>query len=84
MVFADQCWYKSMAPLMESVREQMGARPVYFTFDIDGIDPTACPGTGKYDIPNLTQLRCRCVCSLAIHQLCTLAYAAAEEAGNFL
>jgi len=50
MVFADQCWYKSMAPLMESVREQMGARPVYFTFDIDGIDPTACPGTGKYDI----------------------------------
>ena len=59
MVFADQCWYKSMAPLMEIVRDQMGDRPVYFTFDIDGIDPTACPGTGKYILPsrNPTNIR---------------------------
>jgi len=57
MVFADQCWYKSMAPLMESVREQMGARPVYFTFDIDGIDPTACPGTGTPEVAGLTPVQ---------------------------
>lgn len=50
MVFADQCWHKSMAPLMESVREQMGNMPVYLTFDIDGIDLTACPGTGKSNL----------------------------------
>ena len=31
---------------MKSVREQIGDRPVYFTFDIDGIDPCYCPGTG--------------------------------------
>lgn len=50
MVFADQCWHKSMTPLMESVREQMGNIPVYLTFDIDGIDLTACPGTGKRNL----------------------------------
>ena len=46
MILAEDCWHKSLKPLMESVREQMGDIPVYLTFDIDGIDPTACPGTG--------------------------------------
>ena len=46
MILADQCWHKSLKPLMESVQEQMGDIPVYLTFDIDAIDPTACPGTG--------------------------------------
>ena len=33
---------------MKSVREHMGRkRPVYLTFDIDSIDPSFCPGTGK-------------------------------------
>ena len=48
MILAEDCWHKSLKPLMESVRKQMGDIPVYFTFDIDGIDPTACPGTGYY------------------------------------
>ena len=52
MVFADECWHKSLKPLMESVQEQMGDMPVYLTFDIDGIDPTACPGTGTHLIQN--------------------------------
>lgn len=47
MVLAKDCWNKSLEPLMESVREQMGTkRPVYLTFDIDSIDPSFCPGTG--------------------------------------
>ena len=46
IVFAEKCWHRSMAPLMEMVRKEMGDFPVYLTFDIDGIDPTACPGTG--------------------------------------
>ena len=29
MVFADECWHKSLSPLMEEAREQMGDRPVY-------------------------------------------------------
>ena len=46
MVFADECWHKSLSPLMEEVRGHMGDRPVYLTFDIDGIDVASCPGTG--------------------------------------
>lgn len=47
MINAEDCWGISLKPLMESVRKQMGDIPVYFTFDIDGIDPAYCPGTGQ-------------------------------------
>ena len=43
----EECWYKSLVPLMKTVREQMGGMPVYLSFDIDGIDPAYCPGTGE-------------------------------------
>lgn len=47
VVPAEDCWYRSLAPLMESVREQIGPRrPVYLSFDIDGLDPSVAPGTG--------------------------------------
>ena len=46
-MLADECWHKSLVPLMEGVRKKMGDRPVYISFDIDGIDPGLCPGTGK-------------------------------------
>ena len=46
MVFSDECWNKSLTPLMEVVRKQMKDIPVYLTFDIDGIDALYCPGTG--------------------------------------
>ena len=46
MIMACDCWYKSLAPLMKSIRERMGNDPVYLTFDIDSIDPAYCPGTG--------------------------------------
>ena len=49
MINAEDCWGISLKPLMESVRNQMGNIPVYFTFDIDGIDPAYCPGTGQTD-----------------------------------
>lgn len=48
MVVAEECWHKSLAPLMEEVRQQMGEGPVYLSFDIDAIDPGFCPGTGKW------------------------------------
>ena len=47
MIMATECWHKSLVPLMETIREQMGDKPVYLSFDIDGIDPAFCPGTGK-------------------------------------
>jgi guanidinobutyrase len=53
-VQAEECWYKSLAPLMGEVREQLGAGPVYLTFDIDGLDPAYAPGTGTPEIGGLT------------------------------
>ncbi len=46
MVRIEECWHKSLTPLMEEVREQMGDGPVYLTFCIDAIDPAFAPGTG--------------------------------------
>lgn len=47
VVPAEECWYQSLAPLMDSVREKIGPdRPVYLSFDIDGLDPSVAPGTG--------------------------------------
>ena len=41
---AHDLWYKSLVPLMTDIRRS--TQPVYLTFDIDGIDPSYCPGTG--------------------------------------
>ncbi|XP_050693047.1 guanidinobutyrase-like isoform X2 [Eriocheir sinensis] len=46
VVGAQECWYKSLEPLMAEVRQQIGEGPVYLSFDIDAIDPSFCPGTG--------------------------------------
>ena len=35
---AEECWNKSLAPLMAQVRERVGDTPVYLSFDIDGLD----------------------------------------------
>ena len=55
IVPAHEVWYRSLAPLMDTVRERIGAsRPVYLTFDIDGIDPAFAGGTGTPEIGGLT------------------------------
>lgn len=54
VVQAEECWYKSLKPLMAEVREQLGDGPVYLTFDIDGLDPAYAPGTGTPEIGGLT------------------------------
>ena len=54
VVQAEECWYKSLAPLMVEVREQMGDGPVYISFDIDGLDPAYAPGTGTCEPGGLT------------------------------
>lgn len=54
VVQAEECWYKSLAPLMAEVREQMGDHPVYISFDIDGLDPAFAPGTGTAEVGGLT------------------------------
>lgn len=54
IVMAEDCWYKSLRPLMEEVRQQMGGAPVYISFDIDGLDPAFAPGTGTPEIGGLS------------------------------
>jgi guanidinobutyrase len=54
VVQAEECWYRSLAPLMAEVREQLGKGPVYLTFDIDGLDPSVAPGTGTPEPGGLT------------------------------
>ena len=57
VVQAEECWYKSLAPLMEEVRKQLGRGPVYLSFDIDGLDPSQAPGTGTPEIGGLTTIQ---------------------------
>jgi guanidinobutyrase len=54
VVQAEECWHRSLAPLMAEVREQVGGGPVYLSFDIDGLDPAFAPGTGTPEIGGLT------------------------------
>ncbi|XP_075696618.1 agmatinase, mitochondrial-like [Rhinoderma darwinii] len=54
LVLAEDCWFKSLVPLMTEVRQQMGDKPVYLSFDIDGIDPSFAPGTGTPEVGGLT------------------------------
>ena len=54
VVPAEECWYKSLKPLMAEVREQLGKGPVYITFDIDGLDPAYAAGTGTPEIGGLS------------------------------
>lgn len=54
VVLAEDCWLKSLVPLMGEVRQQMGGRPIYISFDIDGLDPAYAPGTGTPEIAGLT------------------------------
>jgi len=54
VVQVEECWFRSLAPLMEEVRGQLGTGPVYLSFDIDALDPAFAPGTGTPEIGGLT------------------------------
>lgn len=56
VVQVEECWHRSLAPLMAEVVAQVGAGggPVYLSFDIDGIDPSFAPGTGTPEVAGLT------------------------------
>ena len=57
VVQAEQLWHQSAAPLMDQIRQQIGARPVYLSFDIDSLDPAYAPGTGTPEIGGLTSIQ---------------------------
>uniref|UniRef100_A0A146ZT02 Agmatinase (putative) n=1 Tax=Fundulus heteroclitus TaxID=8078 RepID=A0A146ZT02_FUNHE len=57
VVQVEECWFKSLAPLMSEVRAQMASGPVYLSFDIDALDPGFAPGTGTPEIAGLTPIQ---------------------------
>lgn len=54
VVQAEDCWGKSLKPLMEEIRAKIGDTKVYLTYDIDSLDPAFAPGTGTVEIGGLT------------------------------
>lgn len=54
---AEECWHKSLSPLMAEIREKIGNRPVYLTYDIDSLDPAYAPGTGTVEMGGLTTIQ---------------------------
>ena len=57
VVPAEECWHRSLAPLMDEIRASLAAGPVYLSFDIDGIDPAYAGGTGTPEIGGLTTVQ---------------------------
>ena len=54
VIQAEDCWHKSLTPLMADIRAKIGDTPVYLTYDIDSLDPAFAPGTGTQEIGGLT------------------------------
>jgi len=54
VIQAEECWGKSMKPLMADIRERIGDSPVYLSYDIDSLDPAFAPGTGTVEIGGLS------------------------------
>ncbi|EGV96886.1 Agmatinase, mitochondrial [Cricetulus griseus] len=54
VVLAEDCWMKSLVPLMAEIRQQMEGKPLYISFCIDALDPAYAPGTGAPEVAGLT------------------------------
>ncbi|XP_022095331.1 agmatinase, mitochondrial-like isoform X2 [Acanthaster planci] len=58
VVVVEECWHKSLVPLMDEVRTMIGPDiPVYISFDIDSLDPSVAPGTGTPELGGLTSIQ---------------------------
>lgn len=57
VVPAEECWHKSLTPLMQEIRARIGDAPTYLTYDIDSLDPAYAPGTGTVEMGGLTNIQ---------------------------
>lgn len=57
VIQAEDCWHKSLSPLMEEIRAKIGDAAVYLTYDIDSLDPAYAPGTGTVEVGGLTSVQ---------------------------
>jgi agmatinase/guanidinopropionase len=54
MITLEEFRSRTMTDVIREVRERLGPRPVYVTFDIDAVDPAFAPGTGTPEVGGLT------------------------------
>jgi guanidinobutyrase len=54
VVQAEECWHKSLTPLMADIHAKIGDTPTYLSYDIDSLDPAFAPGTGTLEVGGLT------------------------------
>jgi guanidinobutyrase len=54
VVQAEECWFRSLAPLMAEIRAKIGDAPCYLSYDIDSLDPAFAPGTGTVEVGGLS------------------------------
>jgi guanidinobutyrase len=54
VIQAEDCWHKSLKPLIADVRARIGDAPTYLSYDIDSLDPAFAPGTGTLEVGGLT------------------------------
>jgi guanidinobutyrase len=54
VVQAEECWHKSLKPLIADIRAKIGDTPTYLSYDIDSLDPAFAPGTGTLEVGGLT------------------------------
>jgi guanidinobutyrase len=54
VIQAEDCWHRSLKPLMADIRAKIGDAPVYLSYDIDSLDPAFAPGTGTVEPGGLT------------------------------
>ncbi|MQQ07353.1 agmatinase [Epibacterium sp. SM1979] len=54
---AAELWGRSLAGMGAEIRRDIGSRPTYISFDIDGLDPSYAPGTGTPEIGGLTTMQ---------------------------
>ena len=57
VIQAEECWHKSLVPMMDDLRTALAGGPVYVSFDIDSLDPAFAPGTGTPEIGGLTVIQ---------------------------
>lgn len=54
---ASELWNRSLSGMGAEIRRDIAGRPVYLSFDIDGLDPGFAPGTGTPEIGGLTTMQ---------------------------
>lgn len=57
LIPAEECWHRSLTPLMSDIRHYLGEGPVYLSYDIDSLDPAWAPGTGTPEVGGLSAIQ---------------------------